>query len=181
MITSYSLERFKTLRWNTSDCNETRRHLFTPVRLCHKMLVLLQISNWSLLADHWFIKTISRRFISQETEQKWLVLTLGAKTLDVPKILSIVSQWSWRLTAFLLDICPQWRYQNTSLLYIMPLCVRYYILFFCISGFNLRYQIWNKVGLSCRPCQNCWVIKLNILDLFILLIYIFSKKRYKSY
>ena len=91
---------------------------FTPVRL-HSQNLVSSSRFWT--PDHrwwsnWFIKTISRRFISQETEQKWLVRPPQAfqpKPLDAENSFPLwatgllSSAWPWRLTL-------QCRYQNIS-------------------------------------------------------------------
>ena len=64
-----------------------RHNYSTFLHACPILWQNLVFSSRFWTADHrwwsnWFIKTISRRFISQETEQKWLVRPPRAKTLD---------------------------------------------------------------------------------------------------
>ena len=83
----------------TETTDYCRHNYCTFLHACPILSQKFGLSSRFWTADHrwwsnWFIKTISRRFISQETEQKWLVRLPSAKTVGCRKFFSIVSQWA---------------------------------------------------------------------------------------
>ena len=125
--------------------------------------VLLSDSPKSLywcLVINFINKTISRRFISQEIEHKWLVLPPRANTLKVPKILSIVTHWSclW-LTA--VSVSTQWRYQIPGVIWGATF-LDFFVLWFFVCFFQLDDNESSDSVEQVKLCQIQQAVKLNI-------------------
>ena len=131
---------------------------------------------------YWFIKTISRRFISQEIEHKWLVLPPGAKTLGAQNSFncySVVMPLRERRDSGSPDPDLRQRYQNTCFCIDWEMLLPYfegkifYIVFCHLFSIGHDNESLWRDGIN---CVKLWVIKVKYRGAFNFIIY-YGKRR----
>ena len=177
MIVSQNFQQSSSrLAFSDWDWDYCRHNYCTFLHACPSLSQNFVFSSRFWTADHrwwsnWFLKTISRRFISQETEQKWLVRPPAAKRLDAKNSSPL---WATGLGTDCFPPQPElWRLRDNGdiktshtthldmvMFYLIGLLMEYqFIILYLLSIWD---KILNLVGLSSRPGQDCCVIKLNI-------------------